>query len=125
MTVTLLSGAITAKAQILVGAGSLLARQWSPRQGNPIGAPVAIVEAIVRSRIGSASTLGNPVANFVLLSDLALVASALINAEGAARESPFDPMPAGEVTGNSSAQPVLEAAAGTALSVCRACDNAG
>jgi hypothetical protein len=124
VTVTLPGSAITAEAQILVGAGSLLARQRSPRQRRPSGAPVAIVEAIVRSRIGSAPALGNPVPNFVLLPRLPLIASALINAEGAARESPFDPVSAGEVAGNSSTQPVFEAAAGAALSVCRASGNA-
>jgi hypothetical protein len=116
----LMGGAATkVNAKILIGTGALLARQ-----GNPTGTPVLVVVAVVWFRYGSAWTFGNPVPDFVLLPDLALILSALVDTEGTARERAFDPMPACEMTSNSPAEPVLKAPTWTVLSFCRACGDA-
>jgi hypothetical protein len=114
----LTGGATKVYAKVLVGTGALLARQ-----GNPIGTPVRVVVAVVSFRHGRGSALRNPVPDFVLLPDLALVLSALIDTEGTASERSFDPMSACKMTGDGPAEPVLKTAARTALSLCRACGD--
>jgi hypothetical protein len=117
----LLTGGAATKvySKVFVGAGALLARQR-----NPIGTPVLVVVAVVSFRYGRGSALRNPVPDFVLLSNLALMLSALIDTEGTARERSFDPMSACKMTGDGPAEPVLKTAARTALSLCRACGDA-
>ncbi|MBM1173826.1 hypothetical protein JQC81_23220 [Microvirga arabica] len=108
----LLAGCATTrvKAKVLIGTGPLLTRQ-----GYPIGTSISVVVAIVLFWNGDAAALGDPVPTFVLLPDLALILSALVDAKGTSCESTFEPMPAGEMTGDSPAQPVLETTAGEAL----------
>jgi hypothetical protein len=115
----LTGGATKVYAKVLVGTGALLARQ-----GNPIGTPVLFVVAVVSFRYGRGSALWNPVPDFVLLSNLALVLSALIDPEDTASERSFDPMPACKMAGDDPAEPVLKTAARTALSLGRACGDA-
>jgi hypothetical protein len=118
---SLLTGGAATKinAKVLVGAGALLARQ-----GNSVGTPVLVVVAVVTFRYRRGSALRNPVPDFVLLSNLALVLSALIDTEGTASERSFDPMSACKMTGDGPAEPILKATTWTALSFCRACGDA-